>query len=82
MKVIIDGVEYVPKGEIPELTDKRLRAALQHLTAIQYFSGCTNKHRAWAWDALNALAPDLAALPPEVASERVRDDDKIVRSKK
>lgn len=75
MKVVIGGVEYVPRGEIPPLTDDRLRAALYELTSIQYFSGETHKHRAWAWDALNALAPELAKLPAEVAFDRVRDGD-------
>lgn len=62
MKVIIDGVEYVPKTEVPELTDERLKKCLVELTAIQYFSECTHKHRAWAWDAIKALAPDIAEL--------------------
>lgn len=62
MKVIIDGVEYVPRAEVPELTDERLKQCLESLTEIQYFSDQTHKHRAWAWDALNALAPELAEL--------------------
>jgi hypothetical protein len=74
-KVTIDGVEYVPRGSIPPLTDERLKAALQELTAIQYFHECTGKHRAWAWDALNALAPELAQLPAKEAFERVRDPE-------
>jgi hypothetical protein len=73
MNIIIDGIEYVPRGEIPELTDERLQRALCELTSIQYFSSETHKHRAWAWDALNALAPDLAALPAEEAYDRVHD---------
>lgn len=73
--VIIDGVEYVPKAEIPALTDKALLNALAPLTEIQYFSECSHKHRAWAWNALNALAPDLARLAaddPEKAFERIK----------
>ena len=62
MNVIIDGIEYVPKTEIPQITDERLKRALESLTEIQYFHECTNKHRAWAWDAINALAPDLAEM--------------------
>jgi hypothetical protein len=73
MRVIIDGVEYVPKGEIPPLTDERLKMALLDLTSIQYFDDQTHKHRAWAWDALNALAPELSALPAKEAFDRVRN---------
>jgi hypothetical protein len=62
MEVIIDGVTYVPKNEVPELTDDRLKDCLAELTAIQYFPECSNKHRAWAWDAIKALAPDIAEL--------------------
>jgi len=72
--VIIDGVEYVPKAEIPEITDSRIKSTLESLTEIQYFNECTHKHRAWAWDALSALAPELAELAadnPEAAYERV-----------
>lgn len=73
--VVIDGVEYVPRVDIPVLDDDRLIRALQSLTEIQYFEECAHKHRAWAWDALNALAPELAALAadnPGAAYHRVR----------
>jgi hypothetical protein len=76
--VVIDGVVYVPRAEIPELTDERLRRCLQSLTEIQYFSDQRHKHRAWAWDALHALSPELAELStsnPEAAFDRVRDPD-------
>lgn len=72
--VIVDGVEYVPRAQVSALTDERLHRALQSLTEIQYFSECMHKHRAWAWDALNALAPDLAQLAansPEAAYSRI-----------
>ena len=77
MKVVIDGIEYVPKSEVPELTDERLKQALQSLTEIQYFSEETHEHRAWAWDALHVLSPQLAALSsksPEAAWESLRSD--------
>ena len=77
-KVIIDGVEYVPKAEIPALDDTRLKNALRSLTEIQYFGECSHKHRAWAWDAMNALAPELAALSadnPQAAYNRVREGE-------
>lgn len=81
-KVIIDGVEYVPRAEIPELTDDRLKRCLESLTEIQYFHECEHKHRAWAWDALNALAPELAQLASDnakAAFDRIHgsDDDDI-----
>ena len=60
--VTIDGVEYVPKADVPELSDARLAEALQSLTEIQRFPECRHKHRSWAWNALRALAPALAEL--------------------
>jgi len=79
-KVIIDGIEYVPKAEIPVITDKAMQSLLESLTEIQYFSDCPHKHRAWAWNALNAISPELAELSsksPVAAYDRVRggDDD-------
>lgn len=76
MNVIIDGIEYVPKGEIPPLTDERLKESLRHLVNIQYFTEDRHKHRAWGWDALNALAPELAKLPPKEAWNRIYEDMK------
>lgn len=76
--VLIDGVEYVPRAEVPALTDERLLNALKSLTEIQYFAECRHKHRAWAWEALNALAPELAQLAaesPQAAFDRVRAGD-------
>jgi hypothetical protein len=77
MQVVIDGVEYVPRAEIPPMTDERLMSALRELTSIQYFYDCPHKHRSWAWDALNALAPELAELAAEdaeAAYHRVREE--------
>jgi hypothetical protein len=75
--VIIDGVEYVPRAEVPELTDQRLKDCLAELVSIQYFR---EKHKAIAqsWDALNALSPELAALAakdPLAAYERINGAD-------
>lgn len=71
--VLIGGVEYVPRAQVPELTDARLKAALGGLVAIQYFR---ESHKAvrQAWDVLNALAPELAELAgrdPLAAYERI-----------
>lgn len=38
--VLIDGVVYVPRAEVPELTDERLKRALEELISIQYFRTC------------------------------------------
>ena len=74
-KVLIDGVEYVPKAEVLPITDERLQKCLESLTEIQYFHEQEHKHRAWAWDALSALSPELAELAadnPRAAFHRVR----------
>lgn len=71
--VLIDGVEYVPRAEVPPLTDARLQSALEDLVSIQYFRE-THKAIAQAWDVLNALAPELAELAardPKAAYERM-----------
>lgn len=69
-KVIIDGIEYVPKAEIPELTDARLKECLEVLTSMRYF-GESYKMKAHAWDAINALAPELAKLDETAAYEHI-----------
>jgi hypothetical protein len=71
--VLIDGIEYVPRAEVPELTDARLKAALEELVSIQYFR---QSHKAipQAWNVLRALAPELAELSardPLAAFERI-----------
>lgn len=76
-KVMIDGIEYVPKAEIPELTDERMKSALKELVSIQYFRE-EHKAIAHAWDTLNALAPDLAELAakdPRAAYDRMHGND-------
>lgn len=62
MKVIIDGIEYVPKTEIPTPSDAAIESCVRELVGIQYFTGQTHKHRANAWDALNAIAPNIARM--------------------
>ena len=60
-EVWVNGVEYVPKASIPELTDERLKDALKQLVSMQYFK-IQHKAIPQAWDVLNALAPELAQL--------------------
>ncbi|EKY4113701.1 TPA: hypothetical protein ACGW3M_000959 [Pseudomonas aeruginosa] len=71
--VLINDIEYVPRAEVPPLTDERLQRALEELVSIQYFK---EKHKAiaQAWNVLHALAPelaDLAAQDPEAAFDRI-----------
>lgn len=68
--VIIDGIEYVPKAEVPELTDERLKKCLEVLTSMRYFDQ-SHKMHALAYDAIKALSPELAELEPDVAFERI-----------
>lgn len=70
-KVIINGIEYVPKAEVGEVTDEKIQGCLESLTEIMYFSDCSHKHCSWAWQALNSLAPEIAELEPSAAYERV-----------
>ena len=69
-KVVIDGVEYVPKAEVKPLTDDRLQKCLEELTSMRYFNQ-PHKMMPHAWDAINALSPELAALDADVAYERI-----------
>lgn len=72
--VVIDGIEYVPKAEIPQLTDERLLKCLKELTAMRYFNE-QHKMKAHAWDAINALSPELAELDENSAFERIHGTD-------
>ncbi len=77
-EVIIDGIVYIPKADVPPINDAALKQCLKSLTEIQYFSSERHKHRAWAWDAMNALAPNLAELSaqdPQAAFDRVREGE-------
>jgi len=73
-KVTIDGIEYVPNVSIQPVSDDALLVCIRELVGIQYFYNQTHKHRAWAWDALNAVSPQLAELcanDPPAAMEAV-----------
>jgi hypothetical protein len=50
-----------------------LQIALHALVMIQTHPNHFSKHKQWAADALMALDPDLALLPPLIAMERVRE---------
>ena len=73
-EVLINGVHYVPRAEIPKLTDERLVNCLGYLMEIQYFKQ-DHKSRAIAWNALHALSPELAQLASDdesAAYDRVK----------
>lgn len=74
--VIIDGIEYVPKGDIPELNDERLQRCLEVLTEMRYFNQ-QHKMKALAFNAIEAIAPDIAKLDEATAFERIHgtEDD-------
>ncbi len=75
-KVIIDGIEYVPKAEIHPLNDERLQECLEVLTEMRYFNE-SHKMKALAWNAINALSPELAALSEDVAYDRVHGTEDL-----
>jgi hypothetical protein len=69
-KVIIDGVEYVPKASILPIDDNRIQSFLEVLTEMRYFNQ-NHKMKSLAWNAINALSPELAELSEEAAYERI-----------
>jgi len=75
MKVVIDGIEYVPAVEVKPPSDSAVNTAIQELVAMIYFQD--HKPYAHAWDALNALAPNMAelvTLDPRVAYDAVNPE--------
>jgi hypothetical protein len=60
-QVVIDGVEYVPRAEIPELTDERLKAALKELVSLHYF-GDWHKAKPRTWDVVDCGPVMISAL--------------------
>ena len=66
MKVVIDGIEYVPKVDTHGVTDEKIKSCLETLTEIRYFNQ-SHKMMGLAWNAINALCPDLANLEPDAA---------------
>lgn len=72
-EIVCNGIVYVPRAEIPELTDERLKQALQELVWIQA-SDEKHKARPRAWNVLHTLAPELAELvtiDPDLAMRRL-----------
>lgn len=71
--VVIDGTRYVPAADIPEITDERLKRCLETLTEMRYFNQ-EHKMKALAWNAINALSPELAKLSPEKAYDLIHNN--------
>lgn len=63
MEVLIDGIRYVPATDIPVIADAdRLRAVKALVTAIYLYAPRDRGTSGCIWDALRALAPDVAEL--------------------
>lgn len=73
-KVVIDGIEYVPKGEIPPLNDERLQACLEVLAEMRYFKQ-NHKMQGLAHNAIEALSPELAKLDDAALYERINGSE-------
>lgn len=60
-QVLIDGIEYVPRAEIPPMDNDQLAVALRELVSLYYFNDwhCAQGR---VWNAIRALSPELAAL--------------------
>ena len=69
-KVIIDGIEYVPKAEVLPINDERLQDCLEVLTEMRHFNQY-HKMMGLAWNAINALSPELAKLSTDAAYNRI-----------
>lgn len=64
MKVVIDGVEYVPKADVVIPDETQARKALKELLIGRWLYG-TNLGRGWngcIWDAMVALAPAIEQM--------------------
>lgn len=64
MRVVIDGIEYVPRAEVPVPRDGPSVKAIQELTTALHLyrnSGCSGL-KGCVWGALEAISPDFHAL--------------------
>ena len=73
-KVMIGGIEYVPKVEVPKLTDERLKEALKTLTSMRYF-GEDHKMKPHAWEVIQSLAPEVNKLSTEDAYDKFHEEE-------
>ena len=73
-KVIIDGIEYVPKAEVLPINDERLQNCLEVLTEMRRFNQY-HKMMGLAWNAISALSPDIAKLSVNAAYDRIHGEE-------
>lgn len=75
MEVTIDGIRYVPATDIPVVSSEaHLQAVKALVTALHLYSPRDRGTNGCIWDALRALAPDVAELAgndPRAAYEAV-----------
>lgn len=74
MKVVIDGIEYVPKASIKPATDEIIQECLEVLTEMRYFNQ-NHKMMGLAYNAIKALSPELAELEPDIAYSRMHGEE-------
>lgn len=77
MPIIIDGIEYLPRADVPPITDDAIAVVLVDLVNIHRASHHTDKRKGWAWNALNVLSPEIAELAnrnPDAALARINPD--------
>lgn len=76
MEVTIDGIRYVPATDIPVVSSEAHFQAVKALvTAIYLYSPRNRGTNGCIWDALRALAPDVAEMAgndPHAAYEAVK----------
>ena len=74
----IDGagkhLSHLHEAAMTAIPTDRYEAALRALIEVQLKPMNYSQHRVLAWTALDALAPDLALLPPNEAWERVQNE--------
>lgn len=73
MKVFIDGVEYAPKVDLSEIKDDKVLECLKVLTSMRYFEQ-NHKMMGNTYEAIAALSPELAELPPKEAYDLIHGD--------
>ncbi len=73
MEVIINGVKYAPVVNNENVTDGQVNECLRILTSMRYFKQ-EHKMMAHAWDAIDALNPNLAKMNEDDAFNAMHPD--------
>ncbi len=77
-RVIVDGIEYAPRADIPPPDNDKIMNALKELVSLYYF-GDWHKAQGRVWDAICHISPELAELVyqnPTAAYECLHPRDK------